>query len=187
MMDRWTGVILAGGSSTRMGRDKALIEIGGRTLLDIALDRMEPHVDGLMVIGDPDKYGHVGPFVFADETPGLGPLGGLITAMRYSSTDKLLVLACDMPGVESRLLDRLKMDLGNFTDAVVPMNAGRPEPLCAAYHRRCETTFRAAVERGELKMGQALEHLRVTRLEITPGSDGWPADLFRNLNSVGDL
>ncbi|HRP00216.1 MAG TPA: NTP transferase domain-containing protein, partial [Flavobacteriales bacterium] len=55
----WTGVVLAGGRSSRMGRDKALIEIGGRTLLQRSLDTLAPHVDELLVIGDPEKYGHV--------------------------------------------------------------------------------------------------------------------------------
>ncbi|HRW90194.1 MAG TPA: NTP transferase domain-containing protein, partial [Flavobacteriales bacterium] len=75
----WTGVVLAGGQSRRMGRDKALIEVEGRTLLDRAMDKLEPLVDELLVVGDPEKHGHLGPFVIGDDTPGQGPLGGLAT------------------------------------------------------------------------------------------------------------
>lgn len=188
MKDRdWTGVVLAGGKSSRMGRDKALIEVGGRTLLDRALDRLEPHVSELLVIGDPARYGHIGPFVFADDRPGNGPLGGIDTAMRYASNDKLLVLACDMPGISDALLERLKKDLGNFTDAVVPFHDGRLEPLCAAYHRRCGTAFRAALDRGELKLQDVLQQIRLSKLPIDTMNDDWPNDLFRNVNRPEDL
>lgn len=170
-----------------MGRDKALIEISGRSLLDLALDKLQEHVTDLLVIGDPQKYGAVGPFVIADDMPGNGPLGGLVTAMRYTSNDKLLVIACDMPGINDRLLELLKKELGNFTDAVVPQHGDRIEPLCAAYHRRCEQAFRNAINAGDLKLQNAVEHVRVNKILVQPGKDGWPVDLFRNLNYPADL
>lgn len=188
MKDRgWTGVVLAGGKSSRMGKDKALIEINGRTLLDLALDKLDPHVSDLLVIGDPMKYGHVGPFVIADELPDKGPIGGLVTAMHFASNDKLLVLACDMPGIDDRLLQLLKDDLGNFTDAVIPHHGDRAEPLCAAYHRRCEQSLRSSIAINELKLQNALMDLRMNKIQIDPGKNGWPIDLFRNLNSPDDL
>lgn len=182
MNNGWTGVVLAGGKSSRMGRDKALIEIDGRSLLDRALDTLEPLVDDLLVIGDPIKYGHVGPFVIGDDIPGKGPIGGIVTAMRYASNDNLLVLACDMPYIDRKLLELLKKELGNFTDAVVPRHGDRVEPLCAAYHRRCERAFRQAMERGELKVQDVLRHVRTNFIPIEDG-----ADRFRNLNTPDDL
>ena len=183
----WTGVVLAGGQSSRMGSDKALIQIDGRSLLDRALDRLDRHVSEFLVIGDPEKYGHIGPFVFADNNPGNGPLGGITTAMRYASNDNLLVLACDMPAVNDKLLELLKSRLGNFTDAVVPVHGDHVEPLCAAYHRRCSSIFNFALDRGELKMQMVLEKIRMDRLEIILGDGTWPTDLFRNLNYPADL
>jgi molybdopterin-guanine dinucleotide biosynthesis protein A len=187
MKNGWTGVVLAGGKSSRMGRDKALIEVDGRTLLDRALDRLEPLTDELLVIGDPKRYGHVGPFVIADETPDLGPIGGLVTAMRFATNDKLLVMACDLPSITEGLLLAVKERMGNFTDAVVPVHQDRMEPLCAAYHRRCETTLRQAIAREDFKMQDVLQQLRVDRLMVQPGEGKWPIDLFRNLNQPADL
>ena len=169
-----------------MGRDKALITLDGRTLIERALDRLQAHVSELMVIGDPGRYGHIVPSVFADVVTGKGPLGGIVTAMRFSSNDKLLVLACDMPGINDALLDLLKLNLGNFTDAVVPEHGKRIEPLCAAYHRRCASLFNAALQGDRLKMSSVLEEVRVHRLPIGPGA-GWPEDLFRNVNAPDDL
>lgn len=183
----WTGVVLAGGKSSRMGQDKALIEIGGRSLLDLALDKLDPHVQELLVIGESEKYGHVGPFVIADEWPGKGPLGGLTTAMRYASNDRLLVIACDLPGLTSAFFDHLKTLLGAQTEAVIPRHGGLIEPLAAAYHRNAQPAFRRCVELDVLKMSDALTQVRTTFIEIEPGSEGWPADLFRNINAPGDL
>lgn len=183
----WTGVVLAGGRSSRMGRDKALIEVDGRSLLDRALDKLDPHVAELLVIGEPEKYGHVGPFVMADEWPGKGPLGGLVTAMRYASNDKLLVVACDMPGLNERLFTLLKAQLGTATDAVVPRHDGLSEPLAAAYHRNARAALRRCVELDVLKMSGALAQVRTTYVEVIPGREAWPEDLFRNINAPGDL
>ena len=183
----WTGVVLAGGQSTRMGRDKALIQIGGRSLLDRALDRLEPLVDEVLVIGDPAKYGSVGPFVVADEWPGKGPLGGIATAMRYASNDRLLVTACDMPGLTPELLILLKHLLDRNTDAVVPRHDGHSEPLVAAYHRLARPIFRRCVELDVLRMSDALAQVRTRHVDLLPGTEGWPDDLFRNINGPDDL
>ena len=189
MREGWTGVVLAGGRSSRMGRDKALLSLkpGGPTLLDHALDRLSPLVDELLVIGHPSIHGHVGPFVIPDDKPGHGPLGGLTTAMHYAAHDRLLVLAVDLPGVDPALLALLKQGLGNFTDAVVPRQAGRPEPLVGAYHRRCAPLFQDLLAQGALRMRDALETVRVSWVDIVPGTADRPADLFRNINRPEDI
>jgi len=185
--DGWTGVVLAGGRSSRMGRDKALMPYEGRTLLERALDSLEPHVQELLVIGDPGRYGHVGPFVVADDIPGVGPLGGIVTAMRYASHDRLLVLACDMPNVSPSLFSFLKLGLGAERNAFVPVCDGRVEPLAAAYHRRCRPRFEAQIAQAAWKVSDALETVGATLVQVCPGENGWPPDLFRNINLPADL
>ena len=128
----WTGVLLAGGKSTRMGQDKALMEVDGKPLLLHGTERLKPHVRELFVIGDPRLYGHLWPDVLPDEIPGLGPLGGIATAMGAARFDRLLVLAVDVPGVNARLLERLTRELPDDADALVPRHAGSLEPLVAA-------------------------------------------------------
>jgi molybdopterin-guanine dinucleotide biosynthesis protein A len=185
--DGWTGVVLAGGRSSRMGRDKALIPYEGRTLLERALDILEPQVQELLVIGDPAKYGHVGPFVVADDIPGVGPLGGIVTAMRYASHDRLLVLACDMPHVPAGLFTFLKLGLDADRSAFVPSCDGRIEPLAAAYHRRCRPRFEAQIARATWKVSDALEAVGATFVRICPGENDWPTDIFHNINLPADL
>ncbi|MCB0770791.1 MAG: molybdenum cofactor guanylyltransferase [Flavobacteriales bacterium] len=183
----WTGVVLAGGRSSRMGRDKALITIDGRLLLDRALDTLQPHVNDLLVIGDPEKYGHVGPFVMPDDVPGIGPLGGISTALHYALNDRVMVVAVDMPNVNGALIERLKLGFGHEMDAYVPACDGAIEPLVAAYHRRCRPVFEGCIAKGLWKVSDALAKVKATYVQICPGEEDWPADLFKNLNSPSDL
>lgn len=183
----WTGVLLAGGKSTRMGRDKALMEVDGKPLLLHGVERLRPHVRELLVVGDPRKYGGLVPGVLPDEIPGMGPLGGIVTAMGAARFDRLLVLAVDVPGVNERLLERLTRELPEDADALVPRHGGSLEPLVAAYHRRCLPAFMQQMMASRLSMHGALEHVRTAYLDIDPGQDGWPEDLFRNLNKPDDL
>lgn len=183
----WTGVVLAGGKSTRMGQDKALLEVDGKPLLVHAVDRMRPHVRELFVVGDPRKYGHLLPEVLPDEIPGMGPLGGIVTAMGIARHDRLLVLAVDVPGVNERLLERLTRELPEEADALVPRHGDALEPLVAAYHRRCLPAFMGRLMKSQLSMHGAIEVVRTAFLNINPGEDGWPEDLFKNINSPADL
>lgn len=170
-----------------MGRDKALIERDGVTLIANALDVLRPHVDELLIIGDPAKYGHIGLLTIADDTPGLGPLGGIVTALRYAWNDRLIVLACDMPNVNAALIEKLKALHDDGHDAVVPQCDGHLQPLSAIYHRRCRRVFAARLEQASLKMSDAVEAVRTRYVQVCPGEEGWPQDLFRNINSPGDL
>ncbi|MBS1546367.1 MAG: molybdenum cofactor guanylyltransferase [Bacteroidetes bacterium] len=183
----WTGVVLAGGKSTRMGQDKALLEVDGKPLLLHAIERLKPHVRELLVVGDPHKYGRLWPEVLPDEIPGMGPLGGIITAMGVARFDRLLVLAVDVPGVNDRLLERLTREMPEEADALVPRHNGDLEPLVAAWHRRCLPALMGRLMKSQLAMHRALEDVRTAYLDINPGEDGWPEDLFRNLNSPADL
>ena len=188
MSDRgWTGVVLVGGLSSRMGRDKALIEIDGTTLLERAIELLRPHAREILVIGDPAKYSPPHATVIPDDEPGKGPLGGLVTAMGRARYVRLLVLACDLPNIGDRLLVKLKGELDRGYDAVVPKHDELIEPLAGAYHRHAIEPFMACIRNDVLKMSEALARVRTSFLDIVPGSDGWPEDLFRNLNTPADL
>ena len=188
MNDRtWTGVVLAGGRSRRMGTDKALIELDGSTLLDRAVELLRPHARELLIIGDVDRHVHPHAGTIGDRRPGLGPLGGLITALEHSRYGRIIALACDMPAVNDRLILRLKAHCDASVDAAVPVHDQGIEPLAAAYHLRCLSPFEQAAEAGDLKLTDALELVRWASVDVTPGRGGWPSDLFRNINTPADL
>jgi molybdopterin-guanine dinucleotide biosynthesis protein A len=182
------GFILAGGESSRMGRDKGLLELGG-VLLILRTARLVETVAGPpAVIGNVEAYRSFGLRIIGDDWPGAGPLGGIATALRASDAPWSLVVACDLPYLTRDWLDYLiARALASPADAVLPMNALGAEPLCAIYHKRCEPAIRRALERGTRKVTDGLKDVRVET--IAPAE--WKAFdsgglLFKNMNSPED-
>jgi molybdopterin-guanine dinucleotide biosynthesis protein A len=178
--------ILSGGRARRFGgRNKSALLVEGRTILDRQLDHAASCSDDIMVIGPmaPDKPHPRQPRYVADRWPGCGPLGGLEAALASARDAEVVVLACDMPFIEARLLDRLVTALGH-ADAVVPFTERGYHPLCAVYARHCHGVVLDSLARGDLKMMRLLERLHVrplTRDEIEPIG---PADrLLANMNT----
>jgi molybdenum cofactor guanylyltransferase len=185
---RIAGFILAGGESSRMGRDKALLELGGVPLIQRTARLVESVAGTPTVIGNTEAYRSFGLRLIGDDWPGAGPLGGIATALRASDAPWSLVVACDLPYLTREWLDYLVARAGaSPADAVVPINALGAEPLCAMYHKRGEAGIRRALERGTRKVTDGLKEIRIEA--IAPGE--WKAFdseglLFKNMNSPED-
>jgi molybdopterin-guanine dinucleotide biosynthesis protein A len=177
------GFILAGGGSTRMGRDKALLEYDGKTLLEFVAAAVRSATGNVIIVADPARYRTFGFPVVPDERPGCGPLGGIVTALSVSDYDWNLIAACDMPGIDSPFLEMLIREARGAppgTRCVVPVGPGGPEPLCALYHREALPTMRQALGRNILKMRRVLAELE--SLPVTVAD----AARFRNINTPED-
>jgi molybdopterin-guanine dinucleotide biosynthesis protein A len=182
------GFILAGGESSRMGHDKALLELNGAALV-VRTARLVEAVTGTpAIVGAPERLGGLGFTVIPDDWPGAGPLGGIATALHITSASWNLIVACDLPYLTRAWLENLvAMALASAADAVLPMNERGAEPLCAMYQKKCQPVIRAALERGTRKVTDGLVGLRLK--SITPAewkafdSDGL---LFKNMNSPAD-
>ncbi|HTX15087.1 MAG TPA: molybdenum cofactor guanylyltransferase [Candidatus Baltobacteraceae bacterium] len=180
--------ILAGGESSRMGRDKARLELGGMPLILRTARLVESVAGAPAIIGNPDAHRTLGLRVIPDDWPGAGPLGGIATALRAAPAPWNLIVATDLPYLTREWLEYLvARALASRADAVVPMNAAGAEPMCAMYHRRAEPSIRAALERGTRKVTDGLLGILVET--ITPAewkrfdSEGL---LFKNMNSPED-
>src|SRR5260370_21310760 len=165
------GYVLVGGESSRMGRDKAFLEIGDVPLASHVAALVQAAAGRVVLVGHPERYGTLPYAAIADRESGLGPLAGVVTALEHTTEDWNLIVACDMPAVSIELFEMLfeEAEAGN-PDALVPVSpAGRPEPLCAIYHRRCLPVLEAALAQGRLKMRAALENLHVVPRPIPAG------------------
>jgi molybdopterin-guanine dinucleotide biosynthesis protein A len=176
------GYVLAGGRSSRMGTDKALLTLGGTTLLERSAAAVRNAVGSVVVVGDPRRYGRFGFPVIEDLYPGTGPLGGIHAALQHAAKEWSLVVACDMPGLDAVWLRRLVEETAGRADAdaMLPESGGRQQPLCAVYRRSCLPAFQGALEGGRYKMLDALAGLRVVRIEM--GEEA----RFRNVNTPED-
>ena len=180
--------ILAGGESSRMGRDKARLELGGVPLILRTAKLMKSVAGEPAVIGNHEAYREFDLRAIADDWPGAGPLGGIATALRTAAASWSLIVAIDLPYLTRAWLEyMIARALASSADAVLPMNTRGAEPLCAMYHQRAEPAIRKALERGTRKVTDGLLDVRVE----TIAPDEWKGFdseglLFKNMNSPED-
>lgn len=187
-MEQIGGFVLAGGQSSRMGRDKALLELSGLPLVVRAARLVESAVGSAIVIGHPETFRSLQLHAIADDWPGAGPLGGIATALRASEAPWNLIAACDLPYLTKAWLEfLLEQAVASPADAVVPMNERGAEPLCAMYHKRCESAVWLALDRGTRKVTDCLAGVHVEHLEPAAWK-GFDSEglLFKNINSPED-
>jgi molybdopterin-guanine dinucleotide biosynthesis protein A len=188
MGDQLSVVILAGGKSSRMGQDKALLPVGGQRIVDRIVAQLGRHGSETIVITNtPDDYRFLGLPLFGDVLPDKGALGGLYTALYHASQPYALVVACDMPFVNQPLLDHLR-GLAPQHDAVVPRLNGEAEPFRAIYSRACLGPMRAALDAGKMRVISFFPEVRV-RFVDEPEIDQFDREhlTFFNVNTPDDL
>jgi molybdopterin-guanine dinucleotide biosynthesis protein A len=144
-----TLLLLAGGDSRRMGWPKALLPVGGATLLEWIAEGLAPEFEGLLVAAREPGQVPPGlrPHFVADLHPGAGPLAGIEAGLAATEHEAVFAVACDMPHVEPELARRLVAEAAGY-DAAVPRVGGRPEPTCAAYRRSAAAGLSAALAAG---------------------------------------
>lgn len=132
-----TGVILAGGKSTRYGENKALVKVGGTSLIEQVVRVMQSQFSRvLLVTNSPREYSHLNLPMHRDLIPGLGPLSGIHTGLSLISGEAAFFAACDMPALNPDLIGYMLSVREDF-DVVIPRIGKNVEPLHAIYHRRC--------------------------------------------------
>ena len=187
-MDGLNGFVLAGGQSSRMGADKAMLELWGRTLLKQALETVSKVASQVWILGSREKFGKFG-HVIEDEFPAHGPLGGIHAALRASERDLNLILAVDMPFVEARFLGYLAEEAIRAAAMItIPRTAGGWQPLCAVYRREFAEVAEFALRAGNNKIDPLFGQvpLRVVE-EVELKERDFAVEMFRNLNTPEDL
>ncbi len=180
--------IQAGGRSSRMGRDKALLSLGGVPLIERVLEKVADLGDELQITSnDPDRYRYLGVPLIPDPEPGAGALLGLLTALRAATHDRVLVVGCDMPFLSRPLLERL-VELAPKAEAVLPLDGGRYEPLLAVYSRACIPAIEASLAAGDHRMISFLPEITLHTVEHDTLDRLDPERLsFFNVNTPDDL
>ncbi len=183
-----TGFVLAGGKSTRMGRDKAALSLNGRTLLETALAAVRPVVNEVFILGPREPYCNFAPVV-ADIFPGCGPLSGIHAALAQTKTEFNLMIAVDTPFLSAGLLRYLaERALAARAVVTAPEINGYPQPLCAVYSQDFLPIAERALRAGAYKIVPLFPNggtlvIRETELARV----AFTAEMFENLNTPEDL
>ncbi|MDQ6713868.1 MAG: molybdenum cofactor guanylyltransferase [Candidatus Dormibacteraeota bacterium] len=179
-------VILAGGLSRRMGRDKAALRAGDGTLLQHLARRLGPVVEETIVAGGSGRPDLPGVTMIEDRYPGLGPLAGMHAGLRAARQRHVWVVGCDLPDAEPGLAS-LFDGLAGGVDAVVPWIDAEPQGVCALYDRDLAPRIEALLNAGERRIklllaGSNVRYVTPEELRVVDPT----LHSFRNINTPAD-
>ena len=187
-----SGIVLAGGMSRRLGRDKALEYVGGEPLIQRVISRLSQVTEETVVVVNDIRRGSELPLpestkVVVDIYPGCGSLGGIFTGLSAAGGQWGIVVACDMPFLNTRLFAHMLSHREGF-DAVVPLLNDRPEPIHALYSRSCLTHIETRLQANDLKIARFFDQVRVSFIPQDEVERFDPDHLsFFNVNTQEDL
>lgn len=186
--DQVTGVVLAGGKSTRYGRNKALVEMKGIRLIDRVIGVIGSVFQHLLLVTNtPHEYAYLGLPMVEDLIKGLGPIGGIYTGLKTISDPAGFFVACDMPFVNPHLIHWM-IEISEGYDVVVPRLDWKIEPLHALYKTTCLPFVEEAIRAEKYQIFHFYDKLRVRYLseeEIRPFDV--ELKIFVNVNKPDEL
>lgn len=183
-----SGVILAGGRSSRMKFNKAFAEISGQPVIKILIDKFAGlFAESIIISNEPELFEHLGLPVYTDIFPRMGPVSGIHSGLYHAHYDKAFILGCDVPFINMELVEYMANKLGDY-DSVVPEIDSYLQPLAAVYSRRCLPVLTACLEENRVKLVRIFEELNaliISRNELE--KFGIVEEIFLNLNDIEAL
>lgn len=176
---KFSGLVIAGGKSTRMGTNKALLFYNGERLIDRAIGVLVPLVDEIMVSSNITIDGLAVP-QFTDDVKDIGPLGGLYSGLKRISNSWAFVIPCDVPLISSSVLKLLALQNENYDAVICKLPEGSVEPLVGLYSKHITGAIQQQISNNNYKMKDLLERIKVKYVIIDDDQ------IFKNLNTPND-
>ena len=185
MVDRnnITGIVLAGGESSRMGTDKGLMKLKQKPFVKHIIDAIQPLVNNVIIISNSTEYDQFGLRTYKDIIKRSGPLAGLHTGLYYSKTDYNLFVSCDVPLIKTKVLEQLINAIEEEYD-VIQLKAGeKTMPLVAIYRKHCELPIEVMLADGERRVRVAVKQLKTKTINV----DDDLSEALININTKEEL
>lgn len=178
-----TGIVLAGGKSSRMGSDKGLIKIDNKTFVENVIAAMEPLVNEIIIVSNNPEYDQFGFYRVEDDIKDSGPLAGLYSGLKYSNSEFNLVLSCDIPIIKTEILEKLiEVDYKNFEVTQIESH-NKTMPLIAIYQKQCMHKCLELLQQDERRLRVAVNQLKTKTIVIDSEYDPF----VKNVNNKEDL
>jgi len=181
-----TGIILAGGKSSRMGSDKGLIPLNGKPMIEHVINHLKKLDIPIIIISNNPEYEKFGLPVYEDEFKDKGPVAGIYTGLLHSKTDTNIVLSCDVPFVSTELLQYL-LDNSKNNRVTLPKLNGKIHPLVGVYKTDSLPTFKEHLKNDQRKLIKVCNHLNSCILDLSSHPELNNEALFKNMNTQEDL
>jgi molybdenum cofactor guanylyltransferase len=182
-----TGIVLAGGRSSRMGEDKSLMKLNGKSLVEFSIDALKPLCDKVVISSNNLIYDFTGCEVWPDELPGQAPIIGIYSCLRRSDTEINIFLSCDMP-LMSTLMVRYLLVKSADSDITVPIHEnGQIEPLCGIYKKSSIDVLKEFIDKDNYRLNECI---RAASYQFIPVDSQIPCNspnLFLNINTPSDF
>lgn len=181
-----TGIILAGGKSTRFGSDKSFIKVNRQPLLKKQICLLKKKFKKIIIVSNNSKHKYRDICTIKDIIPDCGPLGGIYSGLVMSPSLYNFVIACDMPNINLQLL-KYMVKLKNGFDAVVPCFKNGCEPLFAIYSKRCIPVIEKMIKDDNLRIANFFNKIKLRKIKKEEIEEfGNPEVLFFNINTPDD-
>jgi len=177
-----TVIILAGGKSSRMGQDKGLMLVNEKPMIQHVLEVAKQITSQIIIVANNSGYKQFGFPVYKDDFQDKGPLSGIYTGLKNSTTLYNLVLSCDIPFIQKDLLVFL-LSSSQGNEITVSLQDGKLHPLIAVYTKNCESSMLEKIQRNELKVVGIFDRLNTKQIDVSR----FDSSNFRNINKESDL
>jgi len=181
-----TGVILAGGKSSRMNFDKGLIKLNGKVLVQYSIETLQAVFEQVVINTNQPEYAQFGLEIWEDTIKDIGPLGGIYTSLQRSHNDYCFVLACDMPFVDSAIVQKIISESNGF-DIVIPYTTDGYEPLCALYSKNILPIVQKMISETNYKMQNLIHNVNTKTIDFTDFISSYRKNPFHNINTQKEL
>jgi molybdopterin-guanine dinucleotide biosynthesis protein A len=181
-----TGIILAGGKSTRMGQEKGLIEIAGKPMIQHVINHIAPLCDQILISANREEYKDFGYNVVKDVIKDIGPAGGIASCLPYSKHKKNIIISYDLPSASTLFIQRL-LHLSEDYEITIPECDKHLQPLCGIYQKDIYPEFIKLVRNGHLALKYLVKrfNLKIVDETMLQGID--IREALRNINTEEDL
>ena len=177
-----TAIILSGGKSSRMGEDKGLMTLDGKSMIQHVIDAIEPLVNEIIIISNSKEYKRLGYPVYEDIIKEKGPLAGIYTGLCYSKNNTNIILSCDVPYINKQIISFL-LDHSEGFDITIPEKNGKTHQLMGIFSGSCLTELKKLIDNDCLKLKTAFETLNLNVIDANQFDD----KLFTNINTKSDI
>lgn len=167
MQKNITGIILAGGKSSRMGTDKGTLLLNGITFTQHIINNLTPIVDEIIIVSNHDIYDQFGVKRISDNIQNYGPVAAIYTGLKASKTDHNLIISCDSPKVDIHVFKPLLEEINNKYDIVQYICNSRTMPLIALYNKKCLGIFKLALKNKIHKLRFVIKQLNAKTMNAS--------------------
>ncbi|RMZ51596.1 molybdenum cofactor guanylyltransferase [Flavobacteriaceae bacterium PRS1] len=161
-----TGIILAGGKSSRIGSDKGFLLLNEKAFIQHIIEAMQPLVKDIIIVSNNSDYDILNLKRVNDLIENSGPLAGIYSGLHHSNTENNLVLSCDVPLINTETLKKLTANIEEHIDVIQLESKGKTMPLIAMYKTHCKNKFFELLQQGEKRLRFAVKQCKVKTITL---------------------